>query len=150
MSVLNCSDDLRKLFLNFAYPIGSVYMTRTDNDPNVLFGGTWVKNDNAYIYAMSGNVTDGYRGTGTKTVEHKLTESQMPKHYHSSVYWNGPNGMPVMMSYISSNIDGFNLNWESAKVHSTTSNLSTGYTGGSEGHSHSIPWIGVHFWYRTA
>lgn len=154
---LKCSDDLKKLFLDFAYPIGSVYMTRTNNDPNELFGRTWVRNNNVYIYACSGDITDGYRGNGNITRPSSgntgstiLTIDQIPSHTHAIKSGYGGEDNIAYDSYRYQYWGHHSNEWKSG-------DLGTGANGGGKGHTHTlgdhthtIPWIGVHFWYRTA
>lgn len=147
MSQLKCSEDLKKLFLDFAYPIGSVWMTRTKDDPNKIMGGTWVAIDGAYIYAtnISQNCDTGYCGTGNKTRDHAITIAQMPSHNHNSSirYAYGQTGPVYSMVWE-------NGDWQGPYGNGGMGVLNIKNTGGNQGHSHVIPWIGVHFWYRTA
>ncbi len=85
---------------------------------------------------------------GSKT--HTLTEAQMPKHYHLSNYWGGPEGTPVCMSYVGGSNNGFDLTWTSVKMENTASNLSTNYKGDGQAHNNIQPSFVVYIWERVA
>ena len=67
-------------FVDAIYPVGAIFQTTSDINPNDYFGvGVWEKIENAFLY-----------GSGTKTVKsmggeetHTLTLSEMPSHSHS-------------------------------------------------------------------
>ena len=40
---LKLGNDLKEALLDYFYPIGSIYSTTSTIDPNIKFGGTWVK-----------------------------------------------------------------------------------------------------------
>ena len=63
---------------NAVYPVGSVYLTFNEEDPGVLFGGTWERIRDRYLYA-SGNIETGKTG-GSRNVT--ITTSNMPAHTH--------------------------------------------------------------------
>lgn len=58
------------------YPIGSIYMSMNDINPNILFGGTWTQiNDNRFLLCSSSSKQTG----GSTTIK---TEN-MPSHTHT-------------------------------------------------------------------
>ena len=64
-----------------AHPIGSLYWSSKDTDPNKLFGGTWTRIKDKFILACGDTYkTVGATG-GASTVT--LTTSNMPSHSHS-------------------------------------------------------------------
>ncbi len=155
MAKLNCSEDLKKLMLDFIYPIGSVYITVEPGNPSSKFGGSWVRLKNGYLFGVQddtrvrgelGSPSD--TGDATRANNHSLTTEQLPAHNHRSTYWNGSE--PVCMSYIGGSGVGFNLSWERVGMANSESNLTTSYTGSGWGHSHSIPYLAVIIWRRTA
>lgn len=143
---LKCSDDLKKLFLDFAYPIGSVYMTRTNNDPNELFGGTWelVTND-SYLHCYNpnnqwfANIGVDNNGTGNQqgsfnTNDTVLTVEQLPPHTHNAKHLGSLQGNSNgWIGYIG-----------------TLSGEITGSMGSGKGHSHFhvLPFYIVAVWKR--
>lgn len=84
---------LSQEILNVIYPVGSVYLTINDVNPQTLFGGTWVKCSGGFIYGSTGTGTSGTNGNGSgtsvsssgsgNTGSTKLSVSQMPSHNHS-------------------------------------------------------------------
>ena len=42
--------------LDIIYPVGSVYLTINDVNPQTLFGGTWVKIYGGYLYAAGRSI----------------------------------------------------------------------------------------------
>ena len=89
MSKLKIAQEL----LDIIYPVGSVYLTINDVNPQTLFGGTWVKCSGGFIYGSTGTGTSGSSGNGSgtsvsssgsgNTGSTKLSVSQMPSHNHT-------------------------------------------------------------------
>ena len=89
MSKLKIAQDL----FDIIYPIGSVYLTINDVNPQTLFGGTWVKCSGGFIYGSTGTGISGDNGNGSgtsvsssgsgNTGSTKLSVSQMPSHNHT-------------------------------------------------------------------
>ena len=67
------------------YPVGSIYMSVTNTDPAVLFGGTWQRLEDTFLYATSGTADTGYQATGGSkdavVVEHTHTQNT---HHHGT------------------------------------------------------------------
>ena len=62
--------------LDIIYPIGSVYMSMNDINPNVLFGGTWTQiDDNRFLLCSSSS-----KQTGGST---KIKIENIPPHSHT-------------------------------------------------------------------
>ena len=84
---------LSQEILNVIYPVGSVYLTINDVNPQTLFGGTWVKCSGGFIYGSTGTGTSGDNGNGSgtsvsssgsgNTGSTALSVSQMPSHNHT-------------------------------------------------------------------
>ncbi|MBK5254048.1 MAG: hypothetical protein JJE03_06295 [Peptostreptococcaceae bacterium] len=75
-----------KGILDYVYPIGSLYFSVNSTSPATLFGGTWVRLNNTYLY---GDDTDEALGgtfgstTHTHTTgSHVLSLAEMPYHRH--------------------------------------------------------------------
>ena len=135
-------------FINDIYPVGSIYMSYKATSPATLFGGTWEQLKNHFLFATNATSGDkgGYgNGTGTSSGSTKLTAAQsgLPSHQHALQ---------------NANPGGTTVGWTSHGVDAVTNkgytgNVRTGYTGGlsaSEGHTHTIPYIEVYVWRRTA
>lgn len=145
---LKCSDDLKKLFLDFAYPIGSCFVTRINNDPNKLFGGSWTKLSGGFIYACKDTADDHITNTtGAITGSTVLTEKQIPNHTHIGIFDN-TNGHERVQSYGTGDIHTGFINGMGQTP--WNEHYRTGYTGGGQGHTHDMPRTGIFIWYRTA
>ena len=62
--------------LNALYPVGSIYVSKDPTDPAELFGGSWKRIKERFIWAIGDNENPGDTG-GEKT--HTLTEAELPK-----------------------------------------------------------------------
>ena len=134
--------------INDIYPVGSIYMSYKSTSPATLFGGTWEQLKNHFLFATNATSGDkgGYgNGTGTSSGSTKLTAAQsgLPSHQHALQNAN-PGGTTVGWT---------NYGVDAITNKGYTGNVRTGYTGGlsaSEGHTHTIPYIEVYVWRRTA
>ena len=70
---------LKKDLLDFVHPVGSIYWSSNDTDPATLFGGTWVRIKDKFLWAMGDS--DTLNSTGGKKT-HTLTIDEMPSHNH--------------------------------------------------------------------
>lgn len=115
-----------------AWPVGSIYIAYNHTDPGTLFGGTWARITNAFLWATTATGTIGQTG-GSQTVT--LTVDQIPSHSHGSVYSQHADGTKSQAWY-------------------TTAGSSLAYgavaTGGGEAHNNMPPYIQVSVWRRTA
>lgn len=118
--------------LNYIYPVGSIYLSYNHKSPADLFGGTWERIENAFLWAVDSSGTIGQTG-GEKTVT--LSVDQIPAHAHGSVYSQHADGTKDKAWY-------------------TTSGTSVAYgpvsTGGGQAHNNMPPYIQVSAWRRTA
>ena len=62
------------------YPIGSIYMSTNSTSPAALFGGTWERIEDVFLFGASDTIIPG---TLDGEAEHTLTEAEMPKHSHA-------------------------------------------------------------------
>ena len=117
--------------LDYIYPVGSIYLAYNHTSPATLFGGTWVRISNAFLWAVASDGTIGQTG-GERTVT--LTASQIPSHNHGGTYTNA--GTARTHAWLTSN--------GSAMGYDTVN------TGGGEAHNNMPPYIQVSAWRRTA
>lgn len=133
-----------KNFLNYVYPVGSIYMSVNSTSPATLFGGTWsALPAGRFLRAGTGGTTGGSDTHVHSTAAVALTIGQMPYHNHSiwDLNWEVATGSggPIATAY-------------SAKY------SPSGYTGGNEAHGHgntgsasNVPaYYEVYAWRRTA
>lgn len=141
------------LSINDVYPVGSIYMSVTNSDPNVLFPNTtWVPIEDQFLLSAGSTYTAGDTGgnaTHTHTTgSHKLTaaESGMPSHGHADTFSVDEKSA---ISITSSGAHGHTANYRSVYNGNSTYSAVTG-TGGtstttnaivntSGNHTHSVP-----------
>lgn len=126
-----------------AWPIGSIYMSVSNTSPANLFGGTWERISDTFLFAASSSYPAGSTG-GEFT--HKLTQSELPN-YSLSV----TNGSNVIRSktgstadaYVQTQSSGWGIpNWESKTV-----TVASGGSGAA--HNNMPPYLSVWIWKRT-
>jgi hypothetical protein len=131
-----------KVFAAPWMPIGSIFLTVSNDNPSKYFGGTWEKISGGFLWgcnsAIDNNLMNSSVGS-TKSFDTTLTINQIPSHKH--IYW-----APRM--YYSEQAGGEDI--LGVQDGSTTYRFErdTSYTGGGKGHSHDIPHIGVWVWKR--
>lgn len=121
---------LRSL-LDYIYPVGSVYISYSHVSPADLFGGTWVRIENAFLWGVDSSGSIGLTG-GAKEVT--LTTNQIPAHSHGSVY-SGNVSATKTHAWLASG--------GSSMAYGTVS------TGGGEAHNNMPPYVQVSIWRRT-
>lgn len=123
--------------LDYIYPVGSVYISYSHNSPTTMFGGTWVRIENAFLWATTASGTIGQTGGESEVT---LTTEQMPSHRHSISIANTATGSTTASNKIRYNNDN-------------SSYVGTGYTeysGSGQAHNNMPPYIQVSVWRRTA
>lgn len=82
--------EMERNFLNYLYPVGSIYMSVGTTSPAVLFGGTWEQIEGKFLLASSSNhEVNSTGGSETHTPQgsvnnHTLTLAETPAHKHST------------------------------------------------------------------
>lgn len=124
-------------------PIGSIYLTVSNDNPSKWFGGTWEKMSGGYLYACVNSI-DNSSYTGLGTQGHTLTTNEMPSHSHPYNQWlfNGSSASGTHYGYGWESDTGIMYN------NMPSSWGSIGNTGGGQAHSHNIAYIGVWCWKR--
>lgn len=118
---------------DYIYPVGSVYISYSHVSPATLFGGTWVRIENAFLWGTTSGGIIGQTG-GEQT--HTLTENELPAHSHGSVY--------------SQHIDSGNKNVGWYLATGTAIGYGPVTTGGGAAHNNMPPYVQVSIWRRTA
>ncbi len=125
------------------YPVGSIYLAYNHTDPATLFGGTWARIENAFLWATDETGVIGATG-GEKT--HVLTVDEMPTHKHQIAAYKSTDGNGVQ-------VDAYSALAGSSTGSDTTSKYYTNGTqsvGRSQAHNNMPPYIQVSAWRRTA
>lgn len=133
------------------YPVGSVYVSLSDESPASLFGGTWERLKDTFLLASGDTYAAGTTGG---EAEHTLKQSEIPN------YKIGFLPVPVMGSHSqwsNAGIKGSNASRNSRNTVTATSGttdpqygweIST--NGGSQPHNNMPPYTTVYVWKRTA
>lgn len=130
------------------YPVGSIYLTWDNNNPQNFMGGTWVRMAEGRTLIGQGQFTDKNKTTYTFAegetggeYKHKLTVAEMPSHNHRQHVTAGT-GNAAGYQRRDYNGEG-NSNLYDA-LHDTQNRGGDGY------HNNLQPYITVYFWRRTA
>ena len=149
-----------KQLINLIYPVGSIYISANETNPNTLFGvGTWERLKNGFVYgatggfsqsSITGTSTGSYSGTsgsysGTSGAysgtsgSTAISVDQMPEHNHT---------LHIPMNTPSTLVKGYGLALSNEKRYPAAIDSDTGgetggtyigKRGGGKGHTHSIP-----------
>lgn len=126
-----------------AWPIGSIYMSVNSTSPANLFGGTWERLSDTFLFAASSSYPAG--STGGEFI-HKLTQSELPD-YSLSV----ANGSNVIRSKTGSSADAYvqtqSSGWGIPNWESKTVTVASGGDGAA--HNNMPPYLSVWMWKRT-
>jgi microcystin-dependent protein len=109
-----------------------VYISYSHVSPAELFGGTWVRIENAFLWGVDEN---GQIGLTSGEKEVTLTVDQIPAHTHGSVYSGNVSGTKT---------HGWLASGGSNMAYGTVS------AGGGAAHNNMPPYIQVSIWRRTA
>ena len=124
-------------FLNYVYPVGSIYMSINSANPSTLFGGAWEQIQGQFLLSAGNGYTAGTTGG---EASHTLTEAEMPSHYHN---------LPIDYGSHSGSSRGISSWLDTATVLNDGS-YKTGNIGGGQPHNNMPPYLVVYMWKRTA
>ena len=126
-----------------AWPIGSIYMSVNSTSPANLFGGTWERISETFLFAASSSYPAGSTGG---EFAHKLTQRELPN-YSLSV----ANGSNVIRSKTGSSADAYvqtqSSGWGIPNWESKTVTVASGGSGAA--HNNMPPYLSVWIWKRT-
>ena len=138
-------------FLNYVYPVGSIYTSVNSVNPSTLFGGTWEEfGKGQVLVGVDSSQTEFNtvkKSGGEKT--HLLTGVEMPAHSHgmfgnSSTYPTSASGAAWQVNKAFMG----HASGERVTLYSTA--FGTNPTGGGQAHNNLQPYITVYRWIRTA
>ena len=142
-------EDLTKGIFNMIYPVGSIYISTSENNPSTLFGGTWERIEDTFLLASGSSYAAGSTGGAEKV---SLTQGQLPKITGSITFGTGSS--PVVSDLRSAN--GVFTATGDAIVSTKTNYSMTAYQkvnlafGNNESHNNMPPYLAVFVWKRTA
>lgn len=116
------------------YPVGSIYMSVNNTNPEILFGGKWEQIKDKFLLSAGNTYSAGSTG-GEAT--HTLTWNEMPRHQHSTGYV-GTDLYSVSQS---------GSNW--VVVTTRGDAVYTGNSGNDQPHNNMPPYLTVYMWKRT-
>lgn len=124
------SDD----FVDFIYPVGSIYISTASTNPGTLFGGTWQRIEDTFLLAAGTSYAAGSTGG---EASHTLTVEEIPGHTHTVPYnleaWRGSGG-----------------NIRNPVTNGSGGSVTSDSTGGGQAHNNMPPYLAVYVWERTA
>ena len=128
---------MKRMLLDFFYPVNSIYISYSHKSPKELFGGTWERIENRFLWAIDDTGTIGTEGGAAEVT---LTIDQMPTHQHTME---------------NENSSGPTYDWTPASVQTGgangwTWNVNTAFAGGGQPHNNMPPFVAVAIWRRTA
>ena len=138
--------------INMVYPVGSIYLSVSDANPTVLFGGTWERIQNVFLLGASDYYPSGSTGG---EFEHTLTVDEMPNHQHDirNQEGVGDNGLCATIDGVTSGEDGTSwCFWDKPvdKTNNRSGNFATTFVGGSQPHNNMPPYLAVYMWKRIS
>lgn len=133
IEIKNNNEDI----LNLVYPIGSIYLSVNEVNPNTLFGfGEWEMIKDTFLLGAGDTYQAGSTG-GEAT--HKLTVSEIPSHSHGYYVVNSREGS----EWLAGAQRVYSSWWDTEWVNDGTST-----TGGDQPHNNMPPYLAVYIWKR--
>ena len=123
---------IKTRLLNLVYPIGSIYISKTNSSPENFLGGKWEPITDRFLIGAGATYPVGQMG-GEST--HTLTLEEIPSHNH---YYAIGRGLSDTAS------DAYR-----ASTYAGTDNRTTEYAGDGQPHNNMPPYIAVYMWERT-
>jgi hypothetical protein len=130
----------KRSLIDLVYPVNSIYISYGHVSPAVLFGGTWERIKDAFLFGIDERGAIGETG-GEKT--HVLTEAEMPSHSHNIV-------QQVDVDPSQGNVANIASGSPHVMYYRTDDSRTTLSTGGGNAHNNMPPYVNVSIWRRTA
>lgn len=126
-----------KSFLDLVYPVNSIYISYSHTSPAELFGGSWTRLSDTFLWGCGSSGVIGQTG-GEKNVT--LTIDQMPSHQHYLLNYNS-GGTTADYSPYAVTAPG---------TVGYGANVKTSFNGGGAAHNNMPPYTQVSIWRRIA
>ena len=117
------------------YPVNSIYISYSHTSPAELFGGTWTRIEDRFLWGCKS--TESIGATGGESA-HTLAVDEIPSHSHPFISTNE----------YSQTSGGWNAPAWGPESKNTAA--ITGFTGGGAAHNNMPPYIQVSIWRRIA
>lgn len=132
--------------LNALYPVGSIYVSKDPTEPAELFGGSWRRIKERFIWAIGDNENPGDTG-GEKT--HTLTEAELPKLSGSILNFAlQEQGQSVSTSGVFSTRASQEWATYGSNGKIQDSDIVDFSAGSGQAHNNMPPWEGFYIWER--
>lgn len=143
-SITTIESNDNNIDFDLIYPVGSIYFSTNNVNPNTLFGGIWKRFANGQVLVGVDETQIEFNAVQKEGGEknHKLVESEMPSHTHT--LWNSNNGGTTN----SWNGNNFAQIGDSNKTWGYV--MPINYTGGSQAHNNLQPYITCYIWMRVS
>ncbi len=140
--------EIKAEILKEAHPIGSYYWSDEATEPSMLFGGMWQQVKDVFVLAAGDKF--GCGSTGGEA-EHKLTEKEMPQHFHMFSPSASVDGIDFVVPTKSSGTGLSSIKKEGNAHypgHWASSTWGTNKKGGNQAHNNMPPYIATYCWKR--
>lgn len=137
---------LLKMAMLMAHPVGSIYESTTNQSPAVLFGGTWEEMEAGRVLVSTGTASTGtVYNAGDKGGEekHKLSADENGPHTHDCISGNGSRSSATRWAIVGTGVDTLNK----GNVYNFAATQSSG---DGKPHNNMQPFEVVYRWKRTA
>ena len=150
-------DSIQEGIIDKTYPVGSIYISVSDANPETLFGGTWVSyGEGRTLVGLDTEQTefDTVEKQGGEKV-HTLTIPEIPSHTHTISIVPGSVGIdpgPNNSYYLTGVTTAASGPFTTAVPDSLTESklLGADYVGGAQAHNNLQPYITVYMWKRVS
>ena len=137
--------------LDSIYPVGSIYMSVSDNSPQTFLGGTWERIEGRFLLAAGSGYNAGSTG-GEAT--HTLSTDEMPQHNHTLRVASSVQGTSTQYMAVVDNNPVIRKQTQSIANFGTdegsVSNIRNVDAGKGTAHNNMPPYLAVYIWKRIA
>lgn len=135
------AENTKELILNTIYPVGSVYISTNDINPQSIFGGEWEQIKDRFLLAAGDTYVSGSTGG---EAEHTLTKEEMPRHNHM-ITLSDPQSGSLGGEYTCINREAYDVDDTGWADTSMVMNA-----GKSNPHNNMPPYLTVYMWKRIS
>jgi len=136
-------EQFRISMIESIYPIGSIYMSISNVEPSILFGGEWEQIKDVFLLTAGDTYSAGLTGG---EAEHLLTIDEMPKHSHQlKTDINSPDYNVTWPQWTE-----YTTGWTQQAEETESPASQVTYNGGDKSHNNMPPYLTVYAWKRIA
>lgn len=140
------------------YPVGSVYISVSNVNPSLLFGGVWEQFATGRTLVGMGKYTDGNGNwlnfdqieQSVGEYYHKITQDELPDYYLRGLLWNNNLG-PITFTDTPDGNAGFSLDYTYGPIQAGRDQYILMKSGGKDKYHYNVqPSIAVFMWKRIS